>query len=90
MVEKDGVWQEEILLPNSNTYEYVGMHFKKGITKKDVFRAEIALPCGKHYTYTFFEFPEMDMICDCGNPNCWIVKYDVPPVKFVKPRKRKK
>ena len=42
------------------------------------FPLEIDMPCGNKCTFeSFAELPTADVPCPCGDPNHWIVKYDI-------------
>lgn len=33
--------------------------------------------CGKEYQFSFATFPLIDMLCACGKPNYWVIKWDM-------------
>ena len=38
----------------------------------------LEMPCGSRAEYpTYDDIPEVDVPCPCGNPNHWLIKYEI-------------
>ena len=46
---------------------------------ENVFDVDIVLDCGYGYTFTPSTFPKESLKCDCGDSQCWVVKYEKAP-----------
>jgi len=71
-------WFDIQLFITTNTEingDTVGIHFEDVDDQKRMRCFRVLMPCGEEYFFTYEDFPSVNVMCRCGNPNHYVVKY---------------